>query len=162
MGHSTNGQGRIDVSKCRQSDCLAGRFWNDDRLYSSVEQHPKAAGYSVDYGVDTVSAGKDAGSLTCQLKQTCQAKMGPLGLNVSVHLSWKKSGEAIVKLENDDLTCCYFSGGGRSATVNAHEKLSRLLFFKGAAPRGGLFIQNEQAVILFRATDPLTRCGFHT
>ena len=113
----------------------------------------RAADYSVDYGVDTVSAGKDAGSLTCQLKQTCQAKMGPLGLNVSVHLSWKKSGEAIVKLENDDLTCCYFSGGGRSATVNAHEKLSRLLFFKGAAPRGGLFIQNEQAVILYLRFD---------
>src|SRR5437016_1397331 len=153
MGHSTNGQGRIDVLKCRQSDCLAGRFWNDDRLHSSVEQHPKAAGYSVDYGVDTVSAGKDAGSLTCQLRQRCSAKLEPLGLNVSFDVSWKESGEAIVRLENDELNCCYFAGGRRSVTVNGRAPLSRLSFFKGAAPRGGLFIQNERAGILYLRFD---------
>jgi hypothetical protein len=112
-----------------------------------------AVDYSVDYGVDTVSAGKDAGSLTCQLKRACNAKIESLGLNVSVSIDSKKSREVVVKLENDDLTCCYFSGGGRSATVNAHEKLSRLPFFKGAAPRGGLFIENEQAGILYLRFD---------
>ncbi|MBR1142499.1 hypothetical protein [Bradyrhizobium sp. AUGA SZCCT0431] len=111
-----------------------------------------AADYSVDYGVDTVNAGKDAGTVACQLKQTCKAKIESLELNVSFSLSWK-SGEAIVKLENDDLTCCYFSGGGRSVIVNAHTKLSRLPFFKGTAPRGGLFIQNEPAGILYLRFD---------
>jgi len=113
----------------------------------------RAADYSVDFGVDTVALGKDAGTLTCQLKQTCNAKIESLGLNISVRLSWKKSGEATVKLENGDLTCCYFPGGGRSATVDAQTKLSRLQFFKGSAPRGGLFITNEHAGILYLRFD---------
>ena len=109
----------------------------------------RAADYSVDFGVDTVKAGKDGGTVACQLRQTCKIKIESLELNISFYLSWKKSGEAVVKLEKDDLACCYFSGGGRSAIVNAHTKLSRLPFFKGTAPRGGLFIQNEQAGILY-------------
>ena len=113
----------------------------------------RAADYSVDFGVDTVNAGKDAGTVACQLKQTCKVKIESLELNVSFYLAWKKSGEAVVKLEKDDLTCCYFSGGGRSAIVNAHTKLSRLTFFKGRAPRGGLFIQNEHAGILYLRFD---------
>ncbi len=113
----------------------------------------RAADYSVDYGVDTVSAGKDAGSLTCQLRQRCSAKLEPLGLNVSFDVSWKESGEAIVRLENDELSCCYFAGGRRSVTVDGRAPLSRLSFFKGAAPRGGLFIQNERAGILYLRFD---------
>ena len=109
----------------------------------------RAADYSVDYGVDTVSAGKDAGSLMCRLRERCSAKLEPLGLNVSFDVSWKESGEAIVRLENDEQSCCYFAGGRRSVTVDGHVPLSKLSFFKGAAPRGGLFIQNERAGILY-------------
>ncbi len=108
-----------------------------------------AADYRVDYGVDTVSSGKDAGSLTCQFKRTCRAKIESLGLNISISFDSKKTGGTTVRLESDDLTCCHFYGGNSSVVVNAHEKLSRLPFFKGAAPRGGLFIQNEQAGILY-------------
>jgi hypothetical protein len=113
----------------------------------------RAADYSVDFGVDTVNAGKDAGTVACQLRQTCKAKIESLELNVSFYLSWKKSGEVVVKLGKDDLSCCYFSGGSRSAIVKAHTKLSRLPFFKGPAPRGGLFIQNEHAGILYLRFD---------
>jgi hypothetical protein len=108
-----------------------------------------AADYSVDYGVDTVNAGKDAGSLTCQFRQRCSAKLEPLGLNVSFDVSWKESGEAIIRLENDERSCCYFAGGRPSVTVDGRAPLSTLSFFKGAAPRGGLFIQNERAGLLY-------------
>jgi hypothetical protein len=108
-----------------------------------------AVDYSVDYGVDTVSAGKDAGSLTCQVRKRCSAKLEPLGLNVSFDVSWKESGEAIVRLENDERSCCYFAGGRRSVTVDGRAPLSRLSFFKGTAPRGDLFIQNERAGVLY-------------
>ena len=109
----------------------------------------RAANYSVDFGVDTVGAGKDAGSLTCQLKQICNATMGPLGLRLSVHLPWKDSGQAVVRLKNSDLSCCYFAGGGESVTIDARTPLTQLPFFKGAAPRGGLFIQNERVGTLY-------------
>src|SRR5690349_18098792 len=79
----------------------------------------RAADYSVDFGVDTVDAGKDAGSLTCQLKQVCSAKMEPLGLRLSVHLLWKDSGQAVIRLKNSDLNCCFFAGGGESITIDA-------------------------------------------
>jgi hypothetical protein len=53
----------------------------------SIASSALAADYSVDYGVDTVSAGKDAGSLTCQFRQRCSAKLEALGLNVSFDVS---------------------------------------------------------------------------
>ena len=109
----------------------------------------RAADYSIDFGVDTVDAGKDAGSLTCQLKQICIVKMEPLGLSVSVHLSWKESGQAVIRLKNDDRSCCYFAGGGESVTIDARTPVSQLPFFKGTAPRGGLFIQNERVGTLY-------------
>jgi len=109
----------------------------------------RAADYSVDFGVDTVNAGKDAGSLACQLRKRCSAKLEPLGLNVSFDVSWKESGEATVRLENEDRSCCYFADGRRSVTVDGRAPLSRLPFFRGAAPRGGLFVQNEPVGILF-------------
>ena len=115
----------------------------------SIASSALAADYSVDYGVDTVSAGKDAGSLTCQFRQRCSAKLEPLGLNVSFDVSWKESGEAIIRLENDERSCCYFAGGRPSVTVDGRAPLSTLSFFKGDAPRGGLFIQNERAGILY-------------
>jgi hypothetical protein len=109
----------------------------------------QAADYSVDFGVDTVGAGKDAGSITCQLKRICSAKMGPLSLTVSIHLSWKESGQAVIRLKNDDSDCCYFAGGGESVTIDARTPVSQLPFFKGTAPRGSLFIQNERVGTLY-------------
>jgi hypothetical protein len=109
----------------------------------------RAADYSVDFGVDTVNAGKDAGSLACQLRKRCSAKLEPLGLNVSFDVSWKESGEAVVRLENEGRSCCYFAGGGRTVVVDGRAPLSRLPFFRGTAPRGGLFIQNEPVGVLF-------------
>jgi len=117
----------------------------------SVVGSALAADYSVDFGIDTVSAGKDAGTVACQERQICRAKIESLGLSISFF--WKESGEVVVELEKDDRTCCYFSGGGRSAIVKAHTKLARLPFFKGSAPRGGLFIQNEHAGILYLRFD---------
>lgn len=112
-----------------------------------------ADNYSVDYGVDTVTAGKDAGSLACRSNQTCRAKLEPLGLRIGINLDWKESGRAIVSLENDDGSCCYFAGGGKSMTLDARTPVSRLQFFKGAAPKGGLYIQNEPAGILYLRFD---------
>jgi hypothetical protein len=105
--------------------------------------------YDVDYGIDTVAAGKDAGSLACRLKQTCRAKMEPLGLRIGINLAWKESGQAVVSLEDDDGSCCYFAGGGKSMTLDVRTPVSRLQFFKGSPPRGGLYIQNEPAGILY-------------
>jgi hypothetical protein len=109
----------------------------------------RAADYSVDFGVDTVNAGKDAGSLTGQLRKRCSAKLKPFGLNVSFDVSWEDSGEATIRLENEDRSCCYFADGRRSVIVDGRAPLSRLPFFEGPVPRAGLFVQNEPVGILF-------------
>jgi hypothetical protein len=66
--------------------------------------------YSVDFGVET-KAGKDAGSLTCQLDQTCSGELESLGLRVSILLygsPYDRGDRASIHLNDRDFSCCYF------------------------------------------------------
>jgi hypothetical protein len=78
-----------------------------------------------------------------------QCEVGSVGVECQLRCVLKESGEAIIRLENDERSCCYFASGRPSVTVDGRAQLSTLSFFKGAEPRGGLFIQNERAGILY-------------
>jgi hypothetical protein len=107
-----------------------------------------AADYSVDFDVET-DASKDAGTLACVFDQTCEAKMESLGLSVSIYGSRRDAERADVHLYGRDLSCCYFDYATSKIVVDPRKPLSRVTFFKGAAPRGGLFIENEPAGTLY-------------
>lgn len=107
-----------------------------------------AADYGVDFGVDSV-AGRDAGSLTCLFDQICHAKMESLGLKISVSVPRDSVDHARIKLSGNDEGCCYFRGAADAVFVDRRKPLSRVPFFRGSRPRGGLFVENERAGILY-------------
>ena len=107
-----------------------------------------AAGYSVDFGAET-DAGKDAGSLVCLFDETCAAKVESLGLRISIIVFHSNPERAYVDLHGGDLSCCYFAGAARDTIIDPRQPLSRVPFFKGAAAKGALFIQNDRAGTLY-------------
>jgi hypothetical protein len=112
-----------------------------------------AADYSVDFGVDS-EAGRDAGLLTCMFEQTCHAKMESLGLTLSVRVPGGGAALARVRLSGSDQGCCYFRGVVDTTFVDRHLPLSRVPFFRGSPPRGGLFFENKRAGILYLRFSP--------
>jgi len=112
-----------------------------------------AADYSVDFGVDSV-AGRDAGSLTCLFDQICHARMESLGLRISVSVPLDNIEHARIQLSGNDEGCCYFRGAADAVFVDRRKPLSRVPFFRGSRPRGGLFVENERAGILYLRFSP--------
>ena len=107
-----------------------------------------AEDYSVDFGADT-DRGRDAGTLDCRFGKVCHAKMESLGLTISLDIFRSDPVRARIRLYGGDLSCCYFAYAADSIAIDPHKPLSRVPFFKGARARGGLFIQNERAGILY-------------
>ena len=107
--------------------------------------------YSVDFGVET-KAGKDAGSLTCQLDQTCSGELESLGLRVSILLygsPYDRGDRASIHLNDRDFSCCYFEYAADRIMIDPRQSLHRVPFFKGARARGGLYIENERVGTLY-------------
>ena len=110
--------------------------------------------YSVEFGVDS-AAGRDADTLTCQFEETCAARMQSLGLRVTFYLSRRypfprNSDRVSVHLYRDnDAGCCFFADAADSITIDLHQKLSRVPFFRGVRARGALLIENERAGTLY-------------
>jgi hypothetical protein len=107
-----------------------------------------AADYDVEVGAET-GAGKDAGVLRCVFDDICALPLPALGLRANIYVSRKEPGRADVHLYGDDPSCCYFAEASDSIDVDPAKPVSRVPFFRGAGARGGLFIQNERAGILF-------------
>ena len=114
----------------------------------------RAEDYSVEYGVDS-TAGRDAGTLTCQFEETCAARMESLGLRVTFYLSRRypfprDSDQVSVQLDDDkDISCCFFADAADSIKIDLHQKLSRVPFFRGVRARGALLIENERVGTLY-------------
>ena len=107
-----------------------------------------AADYGVDFGVDS-EAGRDAGSITCLFDQICRGKMESLGLSIRVSVHRDDVELARIQLSGNDQGCCYFRGAADTLFVDRRKPLSRVPFFRGSRPRGGLFVENERAGILY-------------
>ena len=106
-----------------------------------------AEDYSVDFGADT-DRGRDAGTLHCRFGKVCDSKMQSLGLGVSVLISHGDPA-AQVRLNGDDVGCCYFAYARDAIVIDTRTPLSRVPIFKGMRGKGGLFIQNERTGILY-------------
>src|SRR6266705_3918481 len=86
--------------------------------------------YSLDFGVKT-DAGKDAGTLSCRFGEICAATLELLRLRVSIDVFRGESERASVRLDGDDLSCCYFDGAADSIAIDSRLPLSRVPLFKG-------------------------------
>ena len=106
-----------------------------------------ADGYSLDFGAET-DRGRDAGTISCGFDQVCDGKLESLGLTVRVEVSRGKSLYARVRLDGDNLDCCYFAGPASSIVVDP-EKPRQLPLYKGMGPRGALFIANKREGALY-------------
>lgn len=106
-----------------------------------------ADGYSLDFGAET-DRGRDAGTISCRFDEVCKGKLESLGLTVRVEVSRDKSLFARVRLDGDNLDCCYFAGPVSSIVVGA-EKPSHVPLYKGMGPRGALFIENQRVGALY-------------
>jgi hypothetical protein len=119
-------------------------------LVSLCSNNPAlASDYRIEVGAET-GTGKDAGAQRCTLAKLCTARLEALKLNVRVYMPRRGRAEATVFLDGDEIGCCYFTGAVDSTVVVAPDtSVTRLPFFKGARARGGLFIQNESAGVLY-------------
>lgn len=107
-----------------------------------------AANYSVDFGAET-DAGRDAGSLACQVGQTCAADMKSLGLRITFLVFRSEPERVTIHLYGRGLSCCYFAGAADSIDIDPRKPLSGISFYRGARARGGLFIENERVGTLY-------------
>jgi hypothetical protein len=105
-----------------------------------------ADGYSLDFGADT-DRGRDAGTISCRFDRACDGKLESLGLTVRGEVSRVKSLYARVRLDNNNLDCCYFAGRARSIVVDP-EMPNQVPLYEGMGPRGALFIENKRVAAL--------------
>jgi hypothetical protein len=118
---------------------ILGGAWNSSAI---------AADYRVEFGAETPT-GKDAATLECRFSEICSGKLESLNLTVSIYAVRSKLERAYINLDGSDLSCCLFAGAADSITVNLRRPLSRVPFFKGIRAKGGLFIENERAGMLY-------------
>jgi hypothetical protein len=107
-----------------------------------------AADYSIDFGAET-SSGKDGGSAACLYAEACDAEMKSLDLRAEIFVYRSNPERAFVHLYGYEPRIYYFDGAADSITLDTRKSLYRAPFFKGAAARGGLFIENERAGTLY-------------
>jgi hypothetical protein len=65
-----------------------------------------------------------------------------------VEVSRGKSLYARLRLDGDDLGCCYFAGPASSIVVDP-DKPNKVPLYKGMGPRGTLFIKNQRVGALY-------------
>lgn len=102
------------------------------------------ADYSADIGIDTTTAGRDAGTLECRFDEACRQKFEPFKLRVEVRVSSRYRNSVNIRMDSEQPGCCYFETAAPSIVIDLRDELSPLPIFRGARARGALFIQNER------------------
>lgn len=140
----------IQVAACRKGGAVRSFARNSVTAVSALcvvgtllSNSPAVSdGYSLDFGAET-DRGRDAGTVSCGFDQVCDGKLEALGLTVRVEVSRGRSLYARVRLDGDNLDCCYFEGPASSIVVDP-DKPSQAPLYKGIGPKGALFIENKR------------------
>ena len=108
----------------------------------------RAVDYSIDFAIKT-DAGEEVGHILCSYDKPCSGSTKSLGLSFYIEIFRDAIERASLDLHGPDIDCCFFEGAARSISVDSSKPMSRVRFYRGVHARGGLFIQNKYAGVMY-------------